>query len=297
MSPLVLTIIRSIGAAIAPSTRADYNKVWNDFNAFAVTLFPGCVVLPANPVLILFYLAFLDFKNFSPSTITSKLSAISFIHRLYCQTDPGKHYLIEKFLLGLKKLKPQTDHRDPVSLQDLHCLVSAISFMNWPIFTSLLLRSMLLVSFHAMLRPGEVSDSINILKIENISFQDNLLLIKFTNFKHHFGTPIRLFIKPTGDKFCPVSALRCYIFLRGSNPGPLFILPSGKPLSYSKYSQFFQLLVSKSNLNANITLHSLRIGAATHAALTGKPEPDIRRAGRWKGDSYKKYLRISSIIV
>jgi hypothetical protein len=42
--------------------------------------------------------------------------------------------------------------------------------------------------------------------------------------------------------------------------------------------------------------HSFRIGAATHAAKMGKSDDEIMTMGRWKSDSYKRYIRIDTII-
>ena len=42
--------------------------------------------------------------------------------------------------------------------------------------------------------------------------------------------------------------------------------------------------------------HSFRIGAATHAAKMGKSDDEIITMGWWKSDSYKRYIRIDTII-
>jgi hypothetical protein len=42
--------------------------------------------------------------------------------------------------------------------------------------------------------------------------------------------------------------------------------------------------------------NSFRIGAATHAAQMGKSDDEIMTMGRWKSDSYKRYIRIDTII-
>jgi hypothetical protein len=42
--------------------------------------------------------------------------------------------------------------------------------------------------------------------------------------------------------------------------------------------------------------HSFRIGAATHASKMGKCDDEIMTMDRWKSDSYKRYIRIDTII-
>ena len=39
--------------------------------------------------------------------------------------------------------------------------------------------------------------------------------------------------------------------------------------------------------------HSFRIGAATSAALRGESDAQIRAAGRWASDAFRRYIRIS----
>jgi hypothetical protein len=41
---------------------------------------------------------------------------------------------------------------------------------------------------------------------------------------------------------------------------------------------------------------SFRIGAETHAATMGKSDDEIMNMGRWKSDSYKRYIKIDTII-
>ncbi|KAK2171495.1 hypothetical protein NP493_1057g00037 [Ridgeia piscesae] len=39
--------------------------------------------------------------------------------------------------------------------------------------------------------------------------------------------------------------------------------------------------------------HSFRIGAATAAALWGESDAQIRAAGRWTSDAFRRYIRIA----
>ena len=39
--------------------------------------------------------------------------------------------------------------------------------------------------------------------------------------------------------------------------------------------------------------HSFRIGAATSAALRGESDAQIRAAGRWSSDAFRKYIRVA----
>ena len=39
--------------------------------------------------------------------------------------------------------------------------------------------------------------------------------------------------------------------------------------------------------------HSFRIGAATSAAFRGESDAQIRAAGRWSSDAFRKYIRVA----
>ena len=52
----------------------------------------------------------------------------------------------------------------------------------------------------------------------------------------------------------------------------------------------FSKLIQVLQIPGKYSPHSCRIGAATHSALIGIPEQVIRHLGRWRSDSYIKYV-------
>jgi hypothetical protein len=42
--------------------------------------------------------------------------------------------------------------------------------------------------------------------------------------------------------------------------------------------------------------HEYTLGAATYAATMGKSYDEIMTMGRWKSESYKRYIRIEKIV-
>jgi hypothetical protein len=42
--------------------------------------------------------------------------------------------------------------------------------------------------------------------------------------------------------------------------------------------------------------HEYTLGAATHATKMGKSDDEIITMGRWKSESYKRYIRIEKIV-
>ena len=97
---------------------------------------------------------------------------------------------------------------------------------------------------------------------------------------------------------CPVRALVQYLHLRGSNPGPLFLLSDGTPLSRQWLASSIRSILSSAGVPGWFSGHSFRIGAATSVAAHGIPDHLIKTLGRWSSDAYQLYIRtpISTII-
>ncbi|MCP3930960.1 MAG: hypothetical protein GY705_17890, partial [Bacteroidetes bacterium] len=203
-------VIRSIGLvmkSITPSTRDVYNKCWREFQNLVNKFLVSPVSLPVETGHILIYISELFYLSIAPSSIRSKLSGLSFIHKLNGFPDPCKDFLVEKMVCAIKKIKPQQDLRAPLLLHELHYMVDNIPLMGWNLYDALMFKSMFLLAFHALLRPGELTKSDNTLLLQNVHFENDLLVLTFYSFKHHIGQPIQLYVSSTHDKFCPVNAL------------------------------------------------------------------------------------------
>ena len=72
---------------------------------------------------------------------------------------------------------------------------------------------------------------------------------------------------------------------------PLFILPDGSTLTIYKLRQQFAILCSKIGLDPQLySIHSLRIGGASHAHHKGAKPIDIKRHGGWQSDTFWQYI-------
>ena len=89
---------------------------------------------------------------------------------------------------------------------------------------------------------------------------------------------------------CPVAALLSYLPLHPTGLGPLFAFQNKKFLTRSDINT---ILKDTTNGTANVSSHSLRIGAASTAAAMGCPKYLIQGMGRWSSDCFKRYIRIS----
>ena len=89
-------------------------RTWNDYLAFI-----GDLELRnyENPGYVLLFLHDLASKGCSPSTVTSKLSCINYVFNLMGLEDLTKEPFVKRYLMGLRKLKPSKDVREPVTIK------------------------------------------------------------------------------------------------------------------------------------------------------------------------------------
>ena len=74
----------------------------------------------------------------------------------------------------------------------------------------------------------------------------------------------------------------------------LFAYPDGSPMLRSEFDVSLKRLLGFCGYQTSAFKgHSFRIGAATAAALRGESDAQIRAAGRWTSDAFKKYIRIA----
>ena len=101
------------------------------------------------------------------------------------------------------------------------------------------------------------------------------------------GVTIRLMANYSS--ICPVMAIRDFRTVHPSGNGPLFTFKDGRLLTRRAISGFLR---KYSGVEANLSSHSFRIGAATTLANLGHPRWLIQCLGRWSSDCFKDYIRI-----
>ncbi len=155
-----------------------------------------------------------------------------------------------------------------------------------------------LTAFFGFLRCGEFTtesssfDPTSNLCLEDVAVNAQVILITIKVSKcdpFRKGCVIQLFRNDT--PVCPFQAMTEFLLVRkrfGSEPlSPLFVLPDLQPLSRVIFLKWLNSLC----LNAGISGHSFRIGAATAAASAHLPDHLIQMLGRWTSDCYQRYIR------
>ena len=295
LAPLADTAADLIHAAITPATAKCYNTTLSQFQSFLSTLDNRYHGLPANPGQVLLFIAHLYRSGLSAQTIRSKMSAISYFHKLMSRPDPLDSFIVQKALAGLKNVASSHDNRLPITLTMLQQLLELAPKLISGDYYVRLVQAMMCLSFYALLRPGEVTASHNNLLFQNVQVQGQQLLVTFVTYKHHQGKPVSLLIPAQQSAPCPVQYLSAYLSVRGNKPGPLFCHLNCKPISYNQYRGWFHTLIQCLSGNNVYGLHSFRIGAATLAASRNISSVLIQQMGRWRSNAYTRYVRIPVI--
>ena len=110
--------------------------------------------------MLLKYIEFAFNKGLSASTITSQLSAVSYIHKLANVSDPAQSFIIKKMLKGVQNLRPQIDIRLPFNINHVSSMIESMVKISSSPYIRALFNAMYSLAFHALLRVGEFTSSL-----------------------------------------------------------------------------------------------------------------------------------------
>ena len=297
MATLESTSIDLIQASLSSATVKSYNATLVQFQTFLSTLDNRYHGLPANAGQVVLFIAELYRSGLTAATIMSKMSAISYYHKLQSLPDPLSHFIAQKALAGVRKLASSSDTRLPITLSLLQQMLDSARWVTSSHYYTKLFKAMMCLSFFALLRPGEVTHSPHNLMLNQVQLIDQQITVTFMSFKHHNGQPVSLVIPAQQQAPCPVQALKDYLEARKLSPGPLFCHFGSKPISYSQYNNWFHQLLDVLSVKQVYGLHSFRIGCATLAASKNISSVIIKQMGRWHSNAYVRYIRIPVIKV
>lgn len=107
-------------------------------------------------------------------------------------------------------------------------------------------------------------------------------------------TGVQIVLAATGEKTCPVLALRRLFTKDTQSPSsPLFRLSSGAFSRFSVVSALKKKIAGLGLVEAEYSGHSFRNGAAQHAADHAMLDEMIQRLGRWTSNAFKLYFTTS----
>ena len=210
-------------------------------------------------------------------------------------------------LKGYGKLGSRLDSRLPITLPILNRILESSDEICHTPYDSCLFRAMCSLAFFACMRVGEFTWTATrergslfqlhqLTKLVDANQRAISLNFTFLDFKHNYNQrPFSVVINRPSN-FCPVHIILDYLSLRGSEPGPLFRLADGSPVSRAIFIAKLSMAINYCGLDpSRYKGHSFRIGAASYAADAGMSDSQIRALGRWKSVAFHKYIRIPSL--
>jgi len=292
-------------SSLSPSSRRSYLRSWSLLLEFCKS-YTLPFVFPCCPTLICNFVGHLHNKHHSPNSITSHISAISYIHKLCEVYDPTHSFMVRKILKGAHNLRKSFDSRLPITKAILTNLIAALQHTVANEHDRVILRAIFLLAFHGFMRLGElipispaqidkVIQRSHVLFVDSASVQISLHYYKHMKNNQSMTITLSSNSQPT---FCPVTALQNYLDIVPHTSGPLFTFKSGRPITHNFVSSHLKNAVQFIGLNPSHYLgHSFRIGAATEAAKLGMSETVIQRLGRWHSNAVQRYIRINAFKV
>ena len=302
---VVNCVSNMLSTSLASSSKVSYTRSWSLFRQCMGHLnipYHGKDSLPLSINSVLMFIGYLQLRGYAPTSITSYVCAIAYIHKILGMPDPSSSYLVQKILAAAVKINPSADGRLPITLDILSRLIRAIpSCLTNPYLCSLF-RAMCLVAFFGLMRVGELTSSdrhSNVLHFNQLHIHLDTISIFISKFKHNADLqPFELVLTRQRDvTLCPVTALHSYLSFRGRSGGPLFCLADLEPVPRTYFISKLNLLFSFCGLdNRFYKSHSFRIGAASFYASMGLSDEHIRLLGRWKSNAFRRYIRSQRVL-
>ena len=218
--------------------------------------------------------------------------------------DPSSQFIVCKLLNGYNRQRPGKDTRLPITPSILKSALANLPTVCTNKYESGLFASAYTIAFFGFFRVGELTvtkgNSIdNIISINDIAIEKESLIITLRYSKtNQLGDHERIGIKRSQDQICPIRFLIRYLRMRPKFGGPLFCHFDGSPVTRYQFTSVLKKALSNAGFNyTRFSSHSFRIGAATTAALNGIPADQIQKAGRWRSQAVRSYIRPSLVSV
>ena len=167
-------------SAITKGSRRTYERAWKTYVVEFSAEFCDTrrSLLPVSVNNLAFFISYLSAKKFVSFTISTYVSALSYVHKLGSFPDPTKNFLVQKLLTANSKLHSSPDVRLPITSSVLQHLVLILNHTNSSAFQRLLYQTMFLVAFYGFFRVGELT-----VKGANGFFRVGELTVKGANLK------------------------------------------------------------------------------------------------------------------
>ncbi|CAG2232425.1 unnamed protein product [Mytilus edulis] len=305
--------------AVANTTRSLYNIGFSHFVRFlllnGITYNSHDLPLISEDVLIYFIAHCFKVLKLKHTTIKIYLCGIrhAYLKSGYhnpLETPHGE--FLPRLTLILKSVKriqgSQTRTRLPITFPILQEICLRIRKGVFGKYIDCLIETTCIVAFFAFLRCGEFTvtnvdkfDPLTSLCISDIILKTDYAILRLKESKtdpFRKGIDIKLF--KIDNSICPFLALKRFLSIRHSEFGigfpsdPLFITVNREALTRQFFLVKLKNILELCGYDPNLyNGHSFRSGAATSAGKARVEDHMIKVLGRWKSDSYCRYIKIS----
>ena len=289
-----------VHASYKQSTITSYYKANEKFSQF-LTAYGASFSLPVPPYFIAMYISYLGALNTPTCSIRTNINALAWHHRINGFPDPTQLLPIKRQIAGNDLFQKSRDALHPLDRALLHTICDLISSTLPDLFMQKLLKSVLLLMYHACMRVGEAvhsGSSEHSLKRENVSVTSDCppsLLITLNSFKHSKAPKTFRLLPLPSPPYCPVNALVEYLKARPDINGVLYVDALGKPIKRTLIADTIKKYVALAGYDPNnFNTHSIRVGRTSDLAKQGVPLAIIKETGRWRSEAYTKYIRFPS---
>lgn len=259
----------------------------------------GISALPASDNTLLLFITHLHQRNLSLGTVKVYMSAIITLHNMLGLVPPNsKNPKIRLALRAIKNSSPAPGQKSPITfnlllsiwqvidrLPDNYCIKAALSL---GFFGGLRGAEYLLTQFSSGPKLSQISFS----KCTKFMYYK----VKKSKTKPHGFT---ISLACSHHTICAVCCMTQYLQLRHCSSVPKDTDPllvwKGSELSKQTLNVVIKDLVASIGLvPTNYSIHSLRSGVATTAALNNFKEWEIKKLGGWASNTYLTYIRHST---
>jgi site-specific recombinase XerD len=252
--------------------------------------------LPAAPEAVCAFLAFEADRGIRPSTLSRRVAAIRYAHRLAGLEPPTDDERVRAVMRGIRRRLGTAPHKKTPVTSDRIVAMAPVASERLSQFRD---RALLLLGFASAMRRSELVA----LDIEDIEFVSEGLRVTIRNSKtdqEGYGAVIAI---PHGSVACPVAALTAWIEAAPITAGPIFRpMTKGQRVLNARLTDHSVANIIKAHAArvgldpANFAGHSLRSGFLTSAAARGVSLFKMADQSRHRSmDALRGYVRDAEI--
>jgi site-specific recombinase XerD len=229
----------------------------------------GVIALPASPETVCAYLAHLVEIGCKASTISRRIAAIGYAHKLAGHNSPARAEIVNATVRGIRRTIGTAVHRKtPVTAERVRAMSAAMPDR----LIGLRDRALLLLGFAGAFRRSELV-ALNVSDVQETADGLRVRICRSKTDQEAQGTTIAIV---HGSVACPVRALKTWLSAASIDEGPLFraVTKGGKVSSDRLSSRAVSTVVKRHAKALGLDPgafggHSLRAGFLTSAAARG----------------------------